>query len=124
MKKYLLPIILSTGCSHSETITVKAVMPSSGEATENPLADTAETPPETATDTAENTEDTIEDTEETTEPPPDSGTENTSICGDRPIGTAVGMCAEDFNLPNAENQTVSLYDFAGDVIFLDMSGFT
>jgi hypothetical protein len=44
-------------------------------------------------------------------------------CKGKKTGTSVGFCGEDFTLPNAMSEAVSLYDFAGDVILLDLSGF-
>ena len=45
-------------------------------------------------------------------------------CTDQKTGIDVGYCGEDFTLLNSKEEAVSLYDFAGDVILLDLSGFT
>ena len=63
---------------------------------------------------------------DTASDPVDSGdTANPeTICGDRETGVEVGLCAQDFSLPNATETMVSLHDFYGQVIFLDFSSFT
>ena len=45
-------------------------------------------------------------------------------CVGRETGTGVGDCAEDFTRVDSSGQEHSLYDFAGDVLLLDFSGFT
>ena len=46
------------------------------------------------------------------------------LCGSRAIGANIGDCAENFSLPNQAGELVSLHDFVGDVIFIDLSSFT
>ena len=71
-------------------------------------------------------------------PPPnesldDTDTEDTQIedtatigspCEGRTTGTTMGLCAENFSLQNKEGELVTLYEFYGDVIYLDLSAFT
>ena len=45
------------------------------------------------------------------------------FCGEIPVGTDIDMCATDFSLHNKDNESIALYDFAGDIIFLDLSAF-
>ena len=44
-------------------------------------------------------------------------------CAGREVGTEIGQCAENFTLVNADGEEVSLYDFYGQVVVLDLSGF-
>ena len=44
-------------------------------------------------------------------------------CAGREVGTEVGKCAQNFTLIDADGVEVSLYDFYGQVIVLDLSGF-
>ena len=44
-------------------------------------------------------------------------------CAGREVGTEIGQCAENFTLMDADGVEVSLYDFYGQVIVLDLSGF-
>jgi|GEM_PF-5810626 len=57
-----------------------------------------------------------------TEPSTESTIDN-SLCGDIPVGKDVGMCVPNLALPDITNTMVSLHDFAGEVIFLDLSDF-
>ena len=46
------------------------------------------------------------------------------VCQGRKVGTQLGQCGEDFTLLDHTKTPISLYDYAGDIILLDMSGFT
>ena len=56
------------------------------------------------------------------EPSAESMLDNT-LCGDLDVGKDIEMCVPNIALPNADNEMVSLHDFAGNVIFLDMSDY-
>ena len=63
----------------------------------------------------------------TTETGATTGTTTTTDvvpCTDKKTGTMEGVCGEDFTLLNSAEEAISLYDFVGDVILLDLSGFT
>ena len=47
-----------------------------------------------------------------------------SLCDGRSLGTKVNDCALNFELPDKTGQLVQLHQFAGDIIFLDLSSFT
>ena len=63
------------------------------------------------------------ETETETETSGEPDETQSSIC-EAGTGTAVGDCGEDFSLPDESGNMVQLYRFIGNVIFLDMSGFT
>ena len=50
--------------------------------------------------------------------------DNSTVCGDRAVGTEVGDCALNFALLNQDSELVELHSFVGSVIFLDLSDFT
>ena len=50
--------------------------------------------------------------------------DDSTLCGDRDRGVAIGDCALDFSLLDDSGQLVSLHEFFGQVIFLDLSSFT
>ena len=81
--------------------------------------DHSQQPNDDVPDDLGNTEDTNTDTDT------DSNTETNpdSICNGRSTGTEIGQCGVDFELPNGDLEMVSLHQFAGDVIFLDLSSF-
>ena len=56
------------------------------------------------------------------EPSAESTLDNT-LCGNVEVGKDIEMCVPNLSLPNADNELVSLHDFAGNVIFLDMSDY-
>jgi thiol-disulfide isomerase/thioredoxin len=60
--------------------------------------------------------DTDTDTDSDTEPPPP-----VDPCAGRPVGDAVGDCAQDFALLDRDGVTHDLYDYAGEVILIDLS---
>ena len=66
--------------------------------------------------------DTNADTGSSTDTDTDSSPE--SVCDGRSSGTDIGQCGIDFELPDGELEMVSLHQFAGDVVFLDLSSFT
>ena len=72
---------------------------------------------ETATTTSEPETATKTTTETTTTP-------DVEPCTDSKLGTSEGFCGEDFTLLNSAEESISLYDYVGDVILLDLSGFT
>ena len=45
-------------------------------------------------------------------------------CQGATVGSQVGECAPDFTLTGASGDSTHLYDFLGDVVLLDFSGFT
>ena len=45
-------------------------------------------------------------------------------CENRTVGTDVGLCAMDFTLESSSGEMVSLYDFTGNVIYIDFSDYT
>ena len=57
-----------------------------------------------------------------TEPSAENALDNT-LCGDLEVGKDIEMCVPNIALPNEDNEMVSLHDFAGNVIFLDMSDY-
>ena len=62
--------------------------------------------------------DTLDEQEkETAEPQQDSD----EICDGMSVGTSLGMCAEDFQQLDKNNNEINLHDFYGDVVFLDLS---
>ena len=67
--------------------------------------------------------DTDETQPDTDEPVVDTGDVGTP-CEGKPTGTDIGLCAENFTLQDKDGQMVSLYDFYGDVIYLDLSAYT
>ena len=56
----------------------------------------------------------------------DSGVEQNTetICGDQQTGVTIGLCAQDFSLPDADQVMISLHEHYGQVIFIDFSSFT
>ena len=46
-----------------------------------------------------------------------------ALCGDTEVGKDIEMCVPNIVLPNVDNMMVSLHDFAGNVILLDMSDY-
>ena len=104
---------LFVGCSpHSETITVQVN-----------IAEPSTESVETVTDQETEEEFPNEPADTNSEASADE-VDTDSVCGDREVGTDVGMCGENFMVPNAQGEMIALHDFAGDIIFLDMSGFT
>ena len=90
---------------------------------------------EGASDTQTNNqpEATVEDTApvseepsapENTQPTSEPETDPTELCDRDSTGTAEGECGSNFALMNDNDNMVELYDFQGDVIFLDLSSFT
>ena len=77
----------------------------------------------------EEPEDVVENAEEP-EPEPsnpnpdDESTEGSEICGSLTEGTDIGDCAQNFSLTDIDQEMISLHDFHGQVIFLDLSSFT
>lgn len=112
----LLPLALySLSCAADDPSTTTTSTESTTTATTTTTSGTTTTSQtETATETAAVTE-TAAATETTSDVAP---------CTDQKIGTGVGLCGEDFTLLNSSKEAISLYDFAGDVILLDLSGFT
>ncbi|MAA78169.1 MAG: hypothetical protein CL916_02835 [Deltaproteobacteria bacterium] len=55
---------------------------------------------------------------------PEQSNNGSDICAQQTEGTRMNDCAEDFSLLDRDLQTVSLHDFYGEVIFLDLSSFT
>ena len=45
------------------------------------------------------------------------------VCTLDNVGTSTGDCAEDFSLSDIDDALVSLHDFHGQVIFLDLSSY-
>ena len=82
--------------------------------------------PEAPTETT----DPIEDSDSTEiEPNPSSEdrsdtSDNSGICSAQDEGTRTGDCAQNFSLSDMNEDTVSLHDFYGQVIFLDLSSYT
>lgn len=120
MRTWALIGLLAVGCDGKDT---------EGEppAVDTPPADT------TLEDTHADTQDTDDTTEpdDTAEPDDtDSGsTDDTAVadstpCEGREVGIQVGQCATDFTLVDQNGDTQTLYDYAGQVILLDFSGFT
>ena len=75
-------------------------------------------------------ETTVADTS-TPEQSQDSGENSTppvpldnSLCDGRSLGTKINDCAINFELPDKNGELVQLHQFAGDIIFLDLSSFT
>ena len=62
---------------------------------------------------------------EAPQPPsePEQNNDGSEICSQQTEGTRTNDCAEDFSLLDRDLQAVSLYDFYGDVIFLDLSSY-
>ena len=56
--------------------------------------------------------------------PEQNNNDNSDICSQQTEGTQTGDCAQNFSLKDKDLQTVSLHDFYGDVIFLDLTAFT
>ena len=54
-------------------------------------------------------------------PPSDAG--DSGICSAEDVGTKAGDCAENFSLRDIDDALVSLHDFHGHVIFLDLSSY-
>ena len=54
----------------------------------------------------------------------DTGAAAGEPCDGKTVGTGVGQCAEDFSLISSTGEMVSLYDYQGSVLFLDLSAFT
>ncbi|MBM75060.1 MAG: hypothetical protein CMK59_06650 [Proteobacteria bacterium] len=76
-------------------------------------------------DNEENRADDLSDVEDDVEQ--DDGLVDSSdneFCGSRVVSANIGDCAENFSLPDQTGSLVSLHDFAGDVIFIDLSSFT
>ena len=78
----------------------------------------------------ESAEPTVADTS-TPEQSQDSGENSTppapldnSLCDGRSLGSKVNDCAINFELPDKNGRLVQLHQFAGDIIFLDLSSFT
>jgi len=46
-----------------------------------------------------------------------------ALCGDTEVGKDIEMCVPNIALPDLDNMMVSLHDFAGGVILLDMSDY-
>ena len=53
-----------------------------------------------------------------------TGPLDNSLCEGRTVGTKVNECAVNFELPDKNGQPVRLHQFAGDVIFFDLSSYT
>ena len=53
----------------------------------------------------------------------DSNSDSSRTDACESIGTDVGFCASDFELPDGNLEMISLHQFAGDVIFLDLSSY-
>jgi peroxiredoxin len=98
------------------TTTVSSTTTTSETATTGTTTSQTETGTTTGTATATTTE-TGATTKTTT-------TTDLAPCADLKTGTGEGFCGEDFTLLNSAKESISLYDFAGDVILLDLSGFT
>ena len=82
--------------------------------------------PDESDDTTE-TQNSASDTADVTIPADETSTETStddSICAGRVTGTEVGDCAINFTLDDRNQEPVSLYDYAGQVIFIDSSSFT
>ena len=62
--------------------------------------------------------------EETGDAPGSTEDRDDGVCGNQPSSAQVGDCAENFTLPDETGELVSLHDFLGDVIFIDLSSFT
>ena len=55
---------------------------------------------------------------------PESQPDPAELCDSESTGTEIGECASNFALMNESDSLVELYDYQGDVIFLDLSSFT
>lgn len=67
--------------------------------------------PESETDTADSN-------------PDGSELDDSEICASLVEGVGIGDCAQNFSLTDIDQEMVSLHDFHGQVIFLDLSSFT
>ena len=96
---------------------------SSEESQENADSDSDVEEPE---DVVDEPVDVVEEGEpEPSEPNPDgSATGDSEICGSLVEGAGIGDCAQNFSLTDIDQEMVSLHDFHGQVIFLDLSSFT
>jgi hypothetical protein len=113
----LLPLALySLSCATDDPATTTSTNTTTVTTTVSSTTTTSET--ETASTTTSETE-TVTETAVATET-----TSGVALCTDQKTGTSVGFCGEDFTLLNSNKEAISLYDFAGDVILLDLSGFT
>ena len=54
---------------------------------------------------------------------PEQNNDGTGVCSQQIEGTSTGDCAQNFSLKDKDLLTVSLHDFYGDVIFVDLSAF-
>ena len=86
--------------------------------------DHSQQPDDDVPDDLGNTEDTGTNADTDTDTNADTDTNPNSICDGRSTGTEIGQCGIDFELPDGDLEMVSLHQFAGDVIFLDLSSFT
>ena len=59
-----------------------------------------------------------------TSEPEQNNNDSSDICSQQTEGTRTGDCAQNFSLKDQNLQTISLHDFYGDVIFLDLTAFT
>merc|ERR1711871_733197 len=89
--------------------------------------------PQEDTDVSEvsNEPESQNDTEEPSQPEtaePEQAQEDSAVvevdCGPDSTGSDVGECAYNFALMNENDNMTALYDFYGDVVFLDLSSFT
>ena len=62
--------------------------------------------------------------EESGEAPGSTEPRDYGVCGNQPPSPNIGDCAENFTLQDETGALVSLHDFIGDVIFIDLSSFT
>ena len=61
---------------------------------------------------------------ETTQPASEPESVPSETCDRDSTGTEEGECGSNFALMNENDNMVELYDYQGDVIFLDLSSFT
>ena len=125
MRTWALIALLTVGCDDKDTEGAPPSVDTTPEDTtpEDTIADTDD-----ADDTDDN-DDTDTDPDDTGSGTDSGSTDDTAVvdaepCEGRDVGILVGQCAVDFTLvdQNGDNQT--LYDYAGQVVLLDFSGFT
>ena len=69
-------------------------------------------------------QDFLERNEEVEPEDTDNNSTDSAVCDQQNIGTKTGECAENFTLSDMSGEMVSLHDFNGQVIFLDVSSYT
>ncbi|MFT5686073.1 MAG: hypothetical protein ACI8RZ_007028 [Myxococcota bacterium] len=87
--------------------------------TDDPVTDSGDT--DTPTDTGTTDTGTTDTGDSGTD---DSGIADSNPCEGKTVGIDLGDCATNFALVDADGTTHELYDYAGQVLMLDFSGFT